>query len=554
MTENKTFDKKALTFLKGRNTDWNELAKDCVCFANAQGGVIAIGIEDDSSMPDSGQKIVDKTLPDIVQKAIGERTTHVSIAVSIVTAKNGGEYLRVEVFRNIQTIAATTDGRYYIRVSDHCRPVPPDEMARLAADKNAFIWEEQTTRNAYIKDCNLEKKQNFLDDLRKSSRVSNFVKEKSDDEILEYYFLKSGELLTNLGILWIGTRSQRAGLLYPPAIQVIRYNDREEKVWKLTLDDYRFNPKELLEAVMEDTPDWQESVEVSDGLFRTEIPVFPYEVVRELLVNALAHRSYTTRGDIFINIFFDRMEVHSPGNLPYGVTPSNILSQSIRRNEKLSKVLYDLGFMEREGSGYDMVYAILLENGKPIPIVKEGIDRVTVVVKKQITNKTVVQLMNKATAEFQLRQKEIITLGLIAQHGSLSALSISKVLNQDHEHGLRSWLGRLPDLNLIQSRGKTRAKQYFVNPEYLRKKKFLLKTSLRSIEDHRLEALIIEDIRSYPCSSFGEIHQRIGVEINQHKIRRLLKKMTESRKIHYSGEKRWRRYAIEQKLLNKTKK
>lgn len=52
MEENKHFDKKSISFLKGKNTDWDELAKDCVCFANAQGGVIAIGIEDNSSMPD----------------------------------------------------------------------------------------------------------------------------------------------------------------------------------------------------------------------------------------------------------------------------------------------------------------------------------------------------------------------------------------------------------------------------------------------------------------------------------------------------------------------
>ena len=551
MNESKTFDKKSLSFLKGRKTDWDELAKDCVCFANARGGIIAIGIEDKHDLPPSGQDIPDRTIPDIIQKAISERTTNVAIAVSVISAKNGGEYIQIEVFRNNQTIAATTDGRYYVRVSDHCRPVPRDEMARLAAYKNAFIWEEQTTRKVLVHDCDQVKKQNFLFDVRNSPRVSRFIKEKSDEEILEYYFLKVSEHLTNLGVLWIGTRNQRAGLLYAPAIQIIRYNSFEEKVWKLVLDDFSLNPKELLEAVMEKTPDWQESIEVSDGLFRKEVPVFPNEAIRELIVNALVHRSYTTRGDIFINIFIDRMEVHSPGSLPFGVTPSNILSQSIRRNEKLSKVFYDLGLMEREGSGYDMIYATLLGNGKPPPIVREGTDRVTVIVKKQIVNKEVVQLMNKATQEFQLSQKEIITLGLIAQHGSLNALAISNLLNQNDEHGLRSWLGRLPELNLILSKGKTRARQYYVNPDFLRKSKFTFKTTLRNIEDHRLEALLLEDIRNYPCSSFGEIHKRIGVEINEYKVRRMLKRMAEAGNIHYSGEKRWRRYAIEQNLLNK---
>jgi len=55
MEENQNIDKKSLRFLKGRQTDWNELAKDCVCFANGQGGLILIGIEDSDSMPPKGR-------------------------------------------------------------------------------------------------------------------------------------------------------------------------------------------------------------------------------------------------------------------------------------------------------------------------------------------------------------------------------------------------------------------------------------------------------------------------------------------------------------------
>lgn len=545
MNENNQYDKKSITFLKGNKTDWDELAKDCVCFANAKGGIIALGIKDDQELPPKGQVFENREWPDIIQNAISQRTTNVAIAVSIECAKNEGEYIRIEVFRSIQTIAATTDGRYYIRISDQCRPVPPDEMARLAADKNAYIWEEQTTRRVNILYCDEKKKLDFIKDIRNSTRVSQFVREKTDSELLDYYFLKNGDLLTNLGVLWIGTREQRAGLLYPPAIQIIRFNDAGEKSWKLLFDDYRYNPKELLKKVIQETPDWQESIEVSDGLFRKEIMVFPTEVIRELLANALVHRSYCMRGDIFINIYPDRMEIHSPGCLPYGVTPSNILSQSVRRNEHLSKVFYDLGLMEREGSGYDMIYATLLENGKPLPVVREGYDRVTVTIQKQIVSKEVVRLMNRANQEYHLRQKEIISLGLIAQRGSLSALEISGILNQSDEPGLRNWLGRLMEFNLVISKGKTKGTQYSINPHYLAQSRFKSRTTLRTIEDYRLEALLLEDIESYPGTSFGEIHQRIGQEINKHKIRRILLKMSESGKIVFNGDRRWRRYAIE---------
>ncbi|KAI9549337.1 hypothetical protein GHT06_003703 [Daphnia sinensis] len=206
MEENKNIDKKSLKFLNGKNTDWNELAKDCVCFANAQGGFIYIGIEDKAILPSEKQKIADRNLPDIIQKNIAHRT--------------------VNVFRNAQTIASTTDGKYYVRVHDECKPVPPDEMARLAADKNAFVWEEQTTKKVLASQFDEVKRRTFLNDIRYSQRVSRFIKEMNDDEILDFYFIQKNGFLTNLGILWIGKRNDRASLLYPPAIQVIRYDDK----------------------------------------------------------------------------------------------------------------------------------------------------------------------------------------------------------------------------------------------------------------------------------------------------------------------------------------
>jgi len=545
MEENINTDKKSLKFLKGRNTDWDELAKDCVSFANAQGGSIYIGIEDKDSLPPANQKISDRNLPDLLQKNIAQRTVNVGVAITIEVADNESEFLKVQVFRNAQTIACTTDGRYYIRVHDECKPVPPDEMARLAADKNAFVWEEQTTKRIPATQFDEQKRRIFLVDVRNSKRVSSFIREMSDDEILDFYFFQKNGYLTNLGILWIGKRNDRATLLYPPAIQIIRYDDKDEKVWKLLLDDYFSNPKELLERVLNDVPDWQESIEISEGMFRKNIPFFPIEVVRELVVNALVHRTYTTRGDIFINIYPDRLEIHSPGRLPFGVTPKNILNQSIRRNEHISKAFYDLGLMEREGSGYDLVYAQLLGSGKPLPIVNETDERVTVIVKKQFVSKEVVRLMDKASTEFSLKQKELISLGLLAQQQSYTAVEISSILNQNEEVGLRNWLGRLVELELIVKTGKGKGTQYAVNPEFVRKLNFKGKTNLKNIEDYRLEELIYKDLNAYPNSGFGEIHARIGVEINMHKVRRILKKMVDNHSVKSVGINRWAKYSIE---------
>jgi ATP-dependent DNA helicase RecG len=54
------------------------------------------------------------------------------------------------------------------------------------------------------------------------------------------------------------------------------------------------------------------------------------------------------------------------------VTPDNVLHASVRRNEHLARLCHDLKLMEREGSGFDAIYDVLLSQGRPAPVVEEG--------------------------------------------------------------------------------------------------------------------------------------------------------------------------------------
>jgi hypothetical protein len=109
----------------------------------------------------------------------------------------------------------------------------------------------------------------------------------------------------------------------------------------------------------------------TEGLYRRQVPAYDEKVVRELVVNALVHRPYTQQGDIYVNLFPDRLEVVNPGRLPIGVTPHNILHASRRRNEGLARVFHDLNLMEREGSGFDLMYDRLLSQDVQHPLPKK---------------------------------------------------------------------------------------------------------------------------------------------------------------------------------------
>lgn len=391
----------------------------------------------------------------------------------------------------------------------------------------------------------MEKLSQFLSDVQTSDRVSRFVKDKSPEELMDHYFFTSGNYLSNLGVLWIGKREHRARLLYAPSIQFIKYDEQEQKVTKRVWDDYSKNPKEMIQAIMEEIPDWKEGIEIADGIFRKNVSNYDEAVIRELLANALVHRPYTTKGDIFINLHPDRLEIHNPGLLPLGVTPKNILHKSVQRNPHLAKVFYDLKLMEKEGSGYDKIYEALLSSGKPVPEPEEEFDRVKVTVRKRIVNKHVIQFIDKVHQEFQLKTKEIISLGLIAQHTSLTALEFSSMPGLEEKEAIRTWMGRLVDLKLVKSRGKTKGTTYLVEPAVLKKHNFKGQTNLKNIQPHRLDALIIEDLNKFEKSAISEIHQRIGKEIPLRRLRHHLNQLIEKQKIMKEGERKGTRYFID---------
>lgn len=543
MKENSLYDKKSLREITGKNADWNEVAKDCVAFSNAQGGVIDYGIEDDADAPPADQKVSEDITINLENKISG-KTLNVSAHAEILTHENRGQYIRLHIARGTSS-ASTTSGKYFTRVSDNSVPLTGDDITRLSAEKGYYRWEDEESKWSW-KDADKEKLIMLLQNLRNSNRVSDFVKQKEDKELLDYYFLtvEESDKMTNLGVLFIGTQSQRGRLMNAPVVQCIQFDQYGDKVWKYLIDDFTKNPQEIIEAIWNNVPVWRESNEISDGLFRKEIPAYDEAVVRELTCNALVHRPYTVRGDIFINIHPDRIEVVNPGALPLGVTPQNILHKTVKRNEHFANLCYALRMMEREGSGYDKMYEVLLSNGKQIPKVEEGDDYVKAIVGRRIISQEAIKVIRYALQVAELRQKQIICLGLIAQHESISAADLIKLLNLKNRDALSPWLDKLVDDGIVETSGRKKGKEYRVCSHILKESGYKGQTSLKRIEPYRLRELIIEDLKIYECASLRDIQQRIGDEISYQKLWKQLDNMIKEGILESTGKNRWTKYRL----------
>jgi ATP-dependent DNA helicase RecG len=105
---------------------------------------------------------------------------------------------------------------------------------------------------------------------------------------------------------------------------------------------------------------------------RSDDPPYPPGVLREAVVNAIAHRDYRLIGNqIHLLIFSDRVEVRSPGKLPGHVTLKNLLHERYSRNEAIVQVLADMGFIERLGYGIDRMVRAMKEAGHAPPQFEE---------------------------------------------------------------------------------------------------------------------------------------------------------------------------------------
>lgn len=546
MKEGLKFDKKSLKTVQGKATCFDELAKDCVAFANTEGGHLAIGIEDADEEPAPDQ-IIPEGLKELTIKKIGERTINVATNATIVKSPNGGEYIDLQVFKSQASIAGTTKGGYYYRDNDESKPIPPDELLRAITDKPSFSWETKVSTKYKTTQCDQKKLAVFIEEIRNSDRVSDFVKSKTVEEILEYFSLADeNHYMTHLGILWLGTQPQRSRLLYAPTVQYIKYDNTGNKVFKQVWDDNSMNPEELLEDIWRSVPDWRESNEISDGLWRKEIPAYDEKVVREVLCNAIAHRPYTTRGDIFINMHPDKMVVVNPGRLPFGVTPKNILQKTVKRNQELSRILFALHIMEGEGSGYDLMYETQLSLGKSVPILFEGDDSVSVTVERKIVSKEssrVFEHLQYFYPQIAQNQKALIAFGIVFQEEIISSIDLIRKLQLPEADRLRSYLEPLISQDIILSRGRGKGTKYYVNPAIISDSKANIQTTLKAIEPYRLKELIKQDLKYHSLSLVSDISQRLP-DVPFKDLQKMVRRMASEGELIPDGGRKFRRYRL----------
>jgi ATP-dependent DNA helicase RecG len=268
------------------------------------------------------------------------------------------------------------DGRYFGRDGVQTNPLPARKLRQLLVERGVVQFELQTPPQASFEDLDPDKIDAYL-------KLLDY----RGDEPVQQALVRRGCLHqekgftdpkpTYAGLLLFGRHPQR--WLPGATILAARFSGASFSDRYLKQDITGTLPEQLRQAEAFLRQNLRAVVRLV-GLRHEETFEYPLEAIRELLVNAVAHRDYNMQGDIIhLNLFADRIEVHSPGSLPGPVNLENLLQARFSRNAVTVQVLADMGFVERLGYGLDRVVTVMKREGLAPPRFEEvaGSFRVT---------------------------------------------------------------------------------------------------------------------------------------------------------------------------------
>ena len=311
------------------------LHREIAAFANAEGGYIIIGVDDNGKIV--GTDI--KTAVEMVTSALSA----IIPPPQITTWKpsiNGRNLLVIEVQKGASL--CSVGGVVYIRVGTGIRPLSIQEILMLSAELGIITWDGAPVIALTEADPPYI---GWFFEAIKQSRGKTIADEDRNRYLRSAGAAKDG-MLTNAGVLFFTDASRyiphaRIRLIRMAGGEPVWSREFEGPVWQVIESAY----SSLLAEI--------QKVEVVVGARRIKIEEYPPRAIREAIINAIAHRNYVVSADVRIFLHPDTIEIRNPGGLMPGVDIDD--PEHIPRNPSLSNLLYDTGFIERYGYGIRLI-------------------------------------------------------------------------------------------------------------------------------------------------------------------------------------------------------
>jgi ATP-dependent DNA helicase RecG len=417
-----------------------DLVETVVCLANAHGGILLVGVEDDGAV--TGLHPRHRTHPAALAALVANRTVPpLAVETRFVDLPEGS--VASIVIQVARQPVSTSDGRLLIRAFDArgrpaCRPLYAYELTNWLAERGQADPTALVVPDAAWDDL----------DPVEFARLRRMVAENpgdtalldlSDREIAGALGLvrAAGDRLTPTlaGLLLVGKEAALREHVpaHEVAFQVLRGLD-------VAVNEFRRWPLlRVHEWLTEAIGVRNEEQELMVGGVRLGVPRYDRAGVREAINNALIHRDYTSLGAIHVQLRDDvaslTVRVSNPGGFVQGVGPDNLLVVEPRpRNPRLADAFKRAGLVERTGRGVETIYRGQLRNGRQPPdYTLSTVAGVSVILSSGPADLDFVLLTVQAGRRLgrALEVDELLALWQVRQEGATDAQSLAPALQRD---------------------------------------------------------------------------------------------------------------------------
>ncbi|MDC9727992.1 MAG: putative DNA binding domain-containing protein [Methyloprofundus sp.] len=344
-----------------------QLAKEIVALVNFQGGHIILGVEDDGTISGLNRTNAEEWVMNVVRDKIHPQILPFYEEIKI----DEGVFVAIITFplgiSKPYVLRDRGEEKVFIRIGSTSQLATREQQMRLFELGGMLHTEVLPVARTHSDCLDKARLENYLSDILQDPDIP-----KTDDDweirLAGLGFLNEANgLCTVAGLLLFGKKPRQ--YLKQAGLRAFAF-DGEDKEYKANLDliigaplvgrwDVSESGKQLIdngliESFIEQVKPFitQEVGEIDEG-FRREVDWFyPYDAVREVLINALAHRDWTRFVDIEVGIYSDRLEVISPGALQNSMTVNKmVLGQRSPRNPIIMEVLRDYGYVDARGMG-----------------------------------------------------------------------------------------------------------------------------------------------------------------------------------------------------------
>ncbi len=362
--ENLTVEFKTWIHAKDMRERISLAVDELVAFANAKGGTVFMGVEDDGTVTGCNRYDTQK-----IMESIYDRTRPALFTEIEVIRYEGKDVLAITAERD-GTTYATSDGRCLKRLGKNSKPYYPDEMSNKYASIQSPDFSGQILTDSTVEDINVLEIYNLKEKLKMRDPKSSLPELEDTSFLRDLGLIKEDEgtdRLTVAGLLFVGKETAINRLLPQAEVIYLHYsaNNMEEYDSRLDLKQPIIS---VIDRLTEKIQNTNKIVNVQVGLFRLEVEDFSEKVFQEALFNALSHRDYLNMGAVYVKHYPDRIVIENPGAFPEGVNEKNIITHpSTPRNKLIAETLQRLKYVQRTEQGVDIIFREMISSGKPYP-------------------------------------------------------------------------------------------------------------------------------------------------------------------------------------------